>query len=116
MLENARRGECRIQGGIGFPDGLPKKGPGSFSQGMRQDLPLIRAQNRKESFKMALIHCPDCEREVSSRAVACPQCAYPIHALTSLPDAIRQNDIDMIRDLLKAGHKPDEKNGDGVHP
>ena len=26
---------------------------------------------------MALIHCPECQKEVSSVALACPQCAYP---------------------------------------
>ena len=26
---------------------------------------------------MALIHCPECQNEVSSVAVACPQCAFP---------------------------------------
>jgi hypothetical protein len=27
---------------------------------------------------MALINCPECEREVSDQAVACPHCGYPI--------------------------------------
>jgi hypothetical protein len=27
---------------------------------------------------MALIKCPECGREVSSRAVACPQCGFPV--------------------------------------
>ena len=27
---------------------------------------------------MALIECPECGREVSDRAAACPHCAYPI--------------------------------------
>ena len=27
---------------------------------------------------MALIECPDCGREVSSSAAACPACAYPV--------------------------------------
>ena len=26
---------------------------------------------------MALIHCPECQKEVSSVALACPQCAFP---------------------------------------
>lgn len=29
---------------------------------------------------MALITCPDCERQVSSSAAACPQCGAPIAA------------------------------------
>lgn len=27
---------------------------------------------------MALIECPECSRQVSSEAEACPNCAYPI--------------------------------------
>ena len=27
---------------------------------------------------MALIHCPECGREVSRAAAACPQCGYPV--------------------------------------
>jgi Flp pilus assembly protein TadD len=27
---------------------------------------------------MALIHCPECNKEVSDKAVACPSCAYPL--------------------------------------
>ena len=27
---------------------------------------------------MALLSCPECSREVSSAAVTCPQCGYPI--------------------------------------
>lgn len=44
---------------------------------------------------MALIRCPDCEREVSSKARSCPQCAYPIEGLTNFSDAILQKDSDM---------------------
>jgi len=33
---------------------------------------------------MALIECPECEREVSSAAVSCPKCGYPI------ADAVRE--------------------------
>ena len=34
---------------------------------------------------MALIRCPECGREVSSQAPACPACGYPLQA----SDAIR---------------------------
>lgn len=27
---------------------------------------------------MALIRCPECHRDVSSKATACPNCAYPV--------------------------------------
>jgi ankyrin repeat protein len=65
---------------------------------------------------MALIRCPDCEREVSSRAHSCPQCAYPIDNLTNFFEAILQKDSDMVRDLLHAGFKMDEPNSDGYTP
>ena len=29
---------------------------------------------------MALITCPECSREVSDQAVACPHCGYPLRA------------------------------------
>lgn len=29
---------------------------------------------------MALVKCPECKREVSSAAAACPQCAYPLNS------------------------------------
>jgi RNA polymerase subunit RPABC4/transcription elongation factor Spt4 len=57
--------------------------------------------------KMALINCPDCESQVSSRAHACPKCGYPIDQLTSFSQAIVLNDIEMTRDLLRAGFSVD---------
>ncbi len=30
---------------------------------------------------MALIRCPECQREVSDQAIACPACGYPIRGL-----------------------------------
>lgn len=32
---------------------------------------------------MALIACPECQREISSRAPACPHCGYPVKASLS---------------------------------
>ena len=34
---------------------------------------------------MALIECPECGREVSSSAMACPECAYPVGTATPPP-------------------------------
>ena len=31
---------------------------------------------------MALIKCPECGKEVSDKAPACPSCAYPLQATT----------------------------------
>lgn len=32
---------------------------------------------------MALIKCPECEKEISDKASACPNCGYPIESLSS---------------------------------
>lgn len=34
---------------------------------------------------MALIHCPECGREVSSQAPACPACGYPLQRTAEPP-------------------------------
>ena len=34
---------------------------------------------------MALIKCPECAREVSSHAPACPACGYPLRATGAPP-------------------------------
>lgn len=34
---------------------------------------------------MALIKCPECGREVSDKAAACPHCGYPLAAMTKMP-------------------------------
>jgi hypothetical protein len=39
-------------------------------------------------LSMALITCPECNREVSSSATACPHCAYPIAARGSPPPSL----------------------------
>lgn len=36
---------------------------------------------------MALIRCPECGREVSSRAPACPACGYPLQPNAAPPPA-----------------------------
>jgi hypothetical protein len=39
---------------------------------------------------MALVRCPECGREVSSKAPACPSCGYPLQA-RGAPPAEPQN-------------------------
>jgi hypothetical protein len=34
---------------------------------------------------MPLIHCPDCNTEVSDRAPACVKCGAPLHAAAAIP-------------------------------
>ena len=35
-------------------------------------------QNKEGGKLMALIHCPECDREISEKAAACPHCGYPV--------------------------------------
>lgn len=37
---------------------------------------------------MALIQCPECGKEVSSAATACPSCGHPIRPVTEAPTVI----------------------------
>ena len=34
---------------------------------------------------MALISCPECERQISDKAVVCPHCGYPVRELRQAP-------------------------------
>lgn len=47
---------------------------------------------------MALIKCPECEREVSDNAEKCPNCGYPL--TQNKPNTIRINGIDVNMDTL----------------
>ncbi len=38
---------------------------------------------------MALIKCPECERDVSSKATACPHCGYPIERTAQGPRRVQ---------------------------
>ena len=51
---------------------------------------------------MALIHCPECQGEVSDQAASCPHCGYPMHesAAASTPPL-----DDTLRQLLTHGNK-----------
>jgi len=39
---------------------------------------------------MALMRCPECQADVSSRAVSCPQCGHPLTGEVSVPARARQ--------------------------
>lgn len=48
---------------------------------------------------MALIKCPECGKEISDQAPACPNCGYPMHTPTSnVPDGSEYDNI--IAELL----------------
>ena len=55
---------------------------------------------------MALITCPECGRQVSDKAAACPQCGYPINAAPV--QAVPQKDSS--KELMLARRALDEKN------
>jgi hypothetical protein len=44
---------------------------------------------------MALINCPECDREVSDVAVMCPQCGYPVrdHVVDERTEVQRTQDV-----------------------
>ena len=44
---------------------------------------------------MALITCPDCGHQVSSRAPACPKCGGPIQPEESAPQKVVVKDVDV---------------------
>ncbi|HJZ11208.1 MAG TPA: ankyrin repeat domain-containing protein, partial [Acidobacteriota bacterium] len=58
---------------------------------------------------MALIHCPECRIEVSSKAPTCPKCAYPLSRLTTLPQAILKGDVELVEDVIKSGADVNER-------
>lgn len=52
---------------------------------------------------MALIKCPECEREISDKATACPHCGYPISPAPTVDEPIQSEDNnydELIADLL----------------
>ena len=42
---------------------------------------------------MALVQCPECSREVSSAAKACPACGYPIAEKLVQPSAVEPDEL-----------------------
>lgn len=50
---------------------------------------------------MALIKCPECGKEVSSRAISCPNCGCPISNTQSTATATNQPSIAQVRILCK---------------
>ena len=38
---------------------------------------------------MAMIKCPECEKEISDKAMACPNCGYPMNTPTSTKPRVR---------------------------
>lgn len=42
---------------------------------------------------MALINCPECEREISDRVLACPHCGFPLKEETGFVEDVKPQDV-----------------------
>ena len=49
---------------------------------------------------MALIKCPECGKEISDKAISCPNCAYPMTEILKRVDVGGSSDISEKNDLL----------------
>ncbi|PWT89894.1 MAG: hypothetical protein C5B54_08160 [Acidobacteria bacterium] len=58
---------------------------------------------------MGLMHCPECQSQVSSSADLCPHCGYPISKLKSLSAAIQEKNLTLVSDLIRFGADIDAK-------
>jgi hypothetical protein len=64
---------------------------------------VIRLFPVREPWSMALIRCPECQGQVSTRAAACPHCGNPVDT--------RSTDIQPDRTALKTGSSGDSTSG-----
>ena len=66
---------------------------------------------------MALIKCPECSREISDKAVACPHCGFPIQEYLASNDSISLDDSHhKDSPTWNANIKPDEANNLDARP
>jgi len=52
---------------------------------------------------MALIHCPECNKEISDKAKVCPKCGYPIskdYKKSRINNSIINEDLGVNMDIL----------------
>ena len=49
---------------------------------------------------MALVNCPECGKEISDKAKSCPNCAYPIQAVTVEATAKKWKGIKLTGGIL----------------
>lgn len=55
---------------------------------------------------MALITCPECKKEISDQAKACPHCGYPIENATPIVDASEASSAPASKDELSNQAEP----------
>ncbi|MGD9931655.1 MAG: zinc ribbon domain-containing protein [Mangrovibacterium sp.] len=58
---------------------------------------------------MALIHCPECNKQISDQAQSCPNCGYPIGNRIKEWDIKKEFDLEDYRSHETAGIKPTMK-------
>ncbi|MFR4440003.1 MAG: zinc-ribbon domain-containing protein [Hungatella sp.] len=51
---------------------------------------------------MALIQCPECQLQVSDKALSCPHCGYPMTKTSTSRQTNLQNANDFIMDLVES--------------
>lgn len=47
---------------------------------------------------MALITCPECGREISDRAEACPNCGFPITKSEEMDNELQVSDVVLAKE------------------
>lgn len=58
---------------------------------------------------MALIECPECRREISSEAISCPHCGYP---LKKIRDASQNDSVVNVKIVQEEKKKPEYANSE----
>ena len=74
----------------------------------------MNSLNKKEAGTMALITCPECGREISDQAAACPHCGYPIgspqkKSYSVVLVAPGLNSIATVQDMIDIFHLSQEE-------
>lgn len=54
-------------------------------------------------FEMALIYCPECSAQVSTSALVCPSCGFPLPKVTEIHPAILKKDERALAELVALG-------------
>ena len=63
---------------------------------------------------MAMIKCPECGKDISDKAAACPHCGNPIASLFEKKNENKENDDEIQRYLALARRAKEENNGENA--
>lgn len=58
---------------------------------------------------MALITCPECGREISDRAEACPNCGFPITKSEEMDNELQVSDVVLAKEEQNPRPQPKKK-------